>query len=96
MQSKPERRKAQRHRVLKTAKLLLTSPKLTLDAVIRDVSDSGVKIQLIHEAVLPDRFEFIFVSEQVRQNARLVWQKGLLAGLELIGPKTAIKLPRVL
>jgi hypothetical protein len=52
------------------------------DCLIRDVSATGARIAFTDPTPLPDHFELEVLSTGERRKARLVWTRGLLAGVE--------------
>ena len=91
--SSDERRARQRRKVLKGAKLVIGHPVGTLDAVVRDISDTGMKLELRTAMKLPPRMELILVAEQTRQDVQVMWQKGKMVGVRFDGPKVSTVTP---
>ena len=60
---------------------------VTFDCVIRDVSDTGARLRLGSEStLLPEKFELVFVAEQLAYPAKLRWRRGTECGVEYLGP----------
>jgi hypothetical protein len=56
-----------------------------VDCIVRDASDTGVKISIPPLTVLPDRFWLLDHRLAVAHEARLAWRRGNFAGLEFVG-----------
>ena len=87
MKETREQRLSPRRRVLKEVKLLLNSPNAVVNAIMRDISSTGAKLDLGTQTPLPLTFFIIFVAERARQEATLVWQRGNKAGITFVGER---------
>jgi hypothetical protein len=60
------------------------SPCLTepVGAQIRSISAAGAGIRLVCQTVLPKELTLTLVDRKMVRNARIVWRRGLDAGLE--------------
>lgn len=93
--SKPdyeEKRRAPRRRVLKQGLAVLHPPSGSIDVCIRDISDTGAKLQLNAEFALDKEFPLVVVAEKLLVQVRLAWQKGRMAGVEFISEPKQIAL----
>ena len=77
-----------RHRTLKEAKVVL-SDWTAIDCVLRDLSDTGARIEFGGSTDLPKEFRLLVVSTKTLFPAVCVWQRGLSAGLRFTGPGKA-------
>ncbi len=82
-----EKRRAARARRLRKARCVFNQGASTLDVTLRDLSLTGANIAGDALICLPPTFEFQihdgFGGYSARQ-ARLVWSKGMTAGIEFI------------
>jgi hypothetical protein len=83
-QAGEERRAAARLRTLKEGRLL-TSDCTSVDCTIRDLSASGAKLSFAGPTAIPDEFRLLLKSTNMLVPARLVWQRGLFAGIAFTG-----------
>src|ERR1035438_8607009 len=60
---------------------------LTLDCVVVDTSDTGVKITLPPLTVLPETFWMLDRRIALAHESRLIWRRGNFAGVEFVGRK---------
>jgi len=81
-----DKRRSPRRRQLKDGKVVLSNW-TTVDCTIRDVSEGGVRLTFGGPTGLPEMFKLLFVSGHCMRDVRTVWQKGLGAGLEFLGPE---------
>jgi PilZ domain len=77
-----------RSRVLKGAKLVHMSNWSLVDCTIRDLSETGARIICGHQFAVANEFRFLIPSSNTIQNARVVWRRGDLLGIEFTGEKT--------
>ena len=59
---------------------------MVLDCTIRDVSDTGARLQFGGPTELPTEFRLLIVSSNQLVPAQLAWQRGLAAGVHFTGP----------
>ncbi len=84
----PSRRVAVRHKTLKQAKVVLRDWS-TFDCVLRNLSDSGARLEFSDPVNLPDTFDLLVVSERVLWPCRRVWGIGTIVGILFTGPGRA-------
>jgi len=82
-----EKRGAPRRRTLKAGKIVL-SDWTTIDCRIRDLSDTGAKLELGGITKLPTTFRLQIISDNKLIPCTLVSQRGLPVGVEFAGPVT--------
>lgn len=75
------KRKHQRIRVLKGARLHFKNKLVSFDCMIRDLSVGGARLRLNGPIGLPDYFDIRMNSTGDRFPARLVWRHGNDAGV---------------
>lgn len=78
-----ERRKSGRSRVLKGAKLVLGQASI-IDCVVRNLTNSGARIQIANTVDLPQDFEMTFDGGHSIRQCRLVWRSVTETGVEFI------------
>ena len=79
-------RGAHRQRTLKAAKVILTDW-TTMDCTIRDISEGGARILFGDAFALPPEFRILIVMSNTIVPAKLLWQRGLTAGVAFTGPE---------
>jgi PilZ domain len=81
------KRQAARLRVLKGAKIVpLTTWSLT-DCTVRDLSITGAKLRCAEAAKIPDEFRLLLPTENTIQNAKVMWRKDDVLGVEFTAEK---------
>jgi hypothetical protein len=80
-----EHRKHRRQRVLKDGKIVSSDMNTLIDVKIRDMSASGALVNLPTNVVMPDKFNFLIVSERLLYPAIVRWRKGEAMGIEFTG-----------
>lgn len=84
LQSQPkERRRSLRQRALLSAKVADTDARQTIDCVIRNFSDDGVLIETESVLAVPNAFHLLHVRDGMVWDARVMWRRGRLLGLEI-------------
>jgi hypothetical protein len=82
MQEPPEddKRKARRQRVFKGGKILFNDGNSTIDCTIRNLSDTGAKLEV--ESVIGVPAEFMLVSHDGTERwSRVMWRAGTSLGV---------------
>jgi hypothetical protein len=83
---KAEKRHVHRRRTLKEAKVVL-SEWTAIDCTMRDVTEEGAKLVFGDAFQLPEEFRVLVVSDNTLVPVRLLWQRGLNAGVVFTGPE---------
>jgi hypothetical protein len=68
-----ERRRDRRTKIFKAAKLILAGC-LTVDGIVRDLSNHGACLQLTSTVGLPDEFDLDFDAGSTLRKCHIVWQ----------------------
>jgi PilZ domain len=84
-----------RNRLLKEVKLLINPPNGAVSATVRNVSQTGARLELGAEMLLPLTFIINFVSDRQMQEAEVIWQRGKLVGVSFISERKAMGLRKV-
>jgi hypothetical protein len=89
-QAKTDRRRFPRTRTLKCGRVILTD-RTTVDCTIRNLSRGGARLVLGAPTRIPGFFLLVVDGSKDMIPARLVWQKGLAAGVMFdvtqVGPR---------
>ena len=80
-----QRRRASRQRCLFACRIVFGPEAFTLDATIRDVSDTGARIRLPSPMPLPKSFRVI-LRDGVCQETETVWRRGQELGVRFLAP----------
>ena len=83
--SMANRRKYRRHRVLKEGKITNSEMHCLANVVIRDLSESGARIQLPEILALPDDFCLYIVTERLFYPAVARWRREKALGIQFVG-----------
>lgn len=87
--SMANRRKFRRHRVLKEGKITNSEMQCLANVVIRDLSESGARVQLPESQALPDDFSLYIVTERLLYPAVARWRDEKALGIQFVGePRT--------
>ena len=70
-----EHRTNERRPVLKGAKIVWNRGGSVLDCTLRNVSNTGAKLEVFNAISVPDEFELRWDSNARRQNCIVVWRK---------------------
>ena len=81
-----ELRKHQRMRTLKDGQLISEGMKSLVDVKIRDLSDSGARVETSGYIQLPEVFTLYIVSQKAIYPCRARWRRGMQIGIEFTGP----------
>ena len=83
-----EQRGGHRQRALKAAKVVLSDWTM-IDCTLRDLSDKGARLVFDGPTSLPKEFRLTVVAASTIRPVRLLWQRGLSAGVAFAGPEEA-------
>jgi hypothetical protein len=82
-------RSAHRQRTLKAAKAVMTDW-TAIDCTIRDISATGARLVFGDAFKLPEEFRVLIVMTNTIRPVRLLWQRGLNAGVSFTGPEEPV------
>ena len=88
-------RRAVCRRVLKEGKIIIQPPSGTIDVKIRDLSETGAKLEVLAITPLPDKFGFIIVADATVIPAAVKWRKGDFMGIQFCGEPKKVGLRRI-
>jgi hypothetical protein len=81
-------RSAPRLRTLKAGRVVFNSDYSSYDVIIRDMSDSGIRLKLSNAFIVPRNFELVIPNPNtgilVRRACRTVWQRGDQVGAHFL------------
>ena len=78
-----ERRKLSRSRILKGAKLVVGSAS-TLDCVVRNIKNTGARIEIANTMQLPEVVGLTFDGGRTLQECQVVWRRVTETGLKFV------------
>jgi PilZ domain len=78
---------APRARVLKSAKLISMNQVSVFDCTIRDMSATGARLLCAEPLSVPNIFQFMVPSENSIRDARVVWRREGMVGIEFTSEK---------
>jgi PilZ domain len=76
-----ERRRTQRNRVIYHGRIAYNERLSTIDCVVRNFSNDGVKVEFDNLALLPDEVDLFIAKKNRSFRARLAWRNVNRAGL---------------
>ena len=78
-----ERRKFQRHRTLKAAKITFNGRRSVIDCTVRNLSDHGAHLQVANVVGVPERFDL--QVNGASWPAKVIWRASNEIGVEFLG-----------
>jgi hypothetical protein len=89
------KRAATRSRVLKGAKILHMNQLSVSDCTVRDLSQTGAKLMCGNPMQVPTIFRLLLPNENTIQEARVVWRREGMIGVEFTGEKTRAPVKKI-
>ena len=77
-----ERRRQQRGRTLKSARILLYRHTSVIDCSVRNLSEGGACLNVETTLGIPDRFDVMFDADKSIRSCRLVWHNQKQVGVQ--------------
>jgi hypothetical protein len=77
-----------RSRVLKSAKIVGDNNWSVLDCTVRDLSATGAKLICGDTISVANEFKLLLPKENTIQNARVVWRRDGMVGIEFVSEKS--------
>jgi PilZ domain len=77
-----ERRRRQRTRTLKSARILLNHHHSVIDCTVRNLSETGACLNVASAVGIPPEFDVFFEADRTIRPCRLVWHKEKQVGVE--------------
>lgn len=78
------RRSADRRKTLKQGQAVLSNSTL-IDCVIRDMSDSGARLEFGGPTEIPPKFKLLFTSSKQAVPVEVTWRRGFSVGVRFTG-----------
>jgi len=69
-----DRRRAPRRRTLKSATISPDGQGTCFDCVVRNISETGIRVKVASQLGIPKSFRFKFPDEGIDQTAEIVWR----------------------
>ncbi|MEA2963949.1 MAG: hypothetical protein QOI46_4047 [Alphaproteobacteria bacterium] len=82
-----ERRQNARARVIYSGVIAYNERCSTVDCVVRNFSEDGVKVEFNNTAMLPDEIDLLIAKKGRSFNAKIVWRAETEAGLAFRSPE---------
>ena len=79
-----ERRDTKRNRMLKGGYIAFSARHATMPCVLRDLSDTGARLQVAQSSAVPDTFELIVELDGLEVPCQVVWRKMTEVGVEFL------------
>jgi hypothetical protein len=79
-----DRRRIQRHRVLKRGKIVVNGIDPVFDCMIRNLSSKGALLRLDDFYAPPEQFELLIVDSGEKRTAALRWRAGNEIGVQFV------------
>lgn len=70
-----EKRPATRIRTIMNGRIMFNNRSATLDCLVRNLSETGAKLEVSGAVTVPERFELDIPRKGVRRRARMVWRR---------------------
>lgn len=80
-----EKRTTPRRRVLKGGKIFFHLGHSSIDCVIRNMSDTGAKLQVETTLAIPDEIELLVNQDEMVYPSTVAWRKGAEMGIRFTG-----------
>ncbi len=76
--------RVQRRRMFKSAVVSYNDQAISMEVILRDMSDTGVKLKLKGNDVLPDHFHLYIELDGINVECEVVWRNGLEIGAKFV------------
>jgi hypothetical protein len=76
-----DRRQSARARVIYSGVIAYDERRSTMNCVVRNFSEEGVKVEFDNTALLPDEIDLLIAKKSRAFNAKIVWRSDREAGL---------------
>ena len=77
-----ERRRQQRARTLKSARILFNQHNSAIDCAVRNLSPRGACLNVESSLGIPEQFDVLFEMDQTLRPCRMIWHKEKQIGVE--------------
>jgi two-component system cell cycle response regulator len=79
-----DRRRDQRHRVLKRGKIVVSGADPVFDCMIRNLSNKGARLRLDDYYAPPEQFDLLIVDSGEKRSANVRWRVGNEIGIQFV------------
>ena len=79
--SEHELRRAGRVRTFLGGRIVFHDGAYIYDCIVRDLSESGARVEIPEARLVPRRFYFLVSKEEVAYDCELVWRTRMMAGI---------------
>jgi hypothetical protein len=86
-----DRRHSERHRSLKAGRIVFGNLAMSYDVTIRNMSDTGARLQVDANANVPGEFYFIVTADHLVARAHVVWRTPREVGIHYLEPLRSIR-----
>ena len=90
-----QKRETLRNRCLRSAKVVFHNRRYQVNCQIRNESNSGMKLRLLGDVAVPDKFELLIESKEELLPVIVRWRSDLEIGVEVAGEPTPLP-PRLI
>jgi hypothetical protein len=73
-------------RTIIQGRIVFNNRSATLDCIIRNLSETGAKLELSSSVMIPERFELVIPRKGETRRARIVWHRDELMGIAFEEP----------
>jgi hypothetical protein len=77
-----ERRKAQRHKTYKAARIAFDDRRAVINCLVKNLSDAGACIAVESPVGIPDTFNLVFDSSEPVRSCHVIWRTAKQIGVE--------------
>jgi hypothetical protein len=85
--SKMNKRRTQRQKTFKGARIVFNQGNSTMNCLVRDVSNTGAQLQFVNALHVPDVFDLMFAGEKsAMRSCRIIWRKQNRIGVVFKAP----------
>ncbi len=81
-----QRKTSPRSRQFKNVQIIFNNGYCTYDAILRDMSEDGARIETKHVVEIPDVFTLKFTNDNTTKKCSLVWRGNESIGVRFINP----------
>lgn len=85
------RRRSERHRSLKAGRIVFGNLSISYDVTIRNMSETGARLQVDANANVPGEFYFIITADHLVARSNLVWRTPKEIGIHYLEPLRSIR-----
>jgi hypothetical protein len=78
-----DRRTNPRHKTFIKGRIFFNNGLSSMDCIIRDMTDSGSRLEVSETVALPDAFELYLPNKDETFHAKVAWRKGNSLGISL-------------